>query len=113
MRYLTNGVSNTSFHHEKLHKRKIFSLNEYLILYLIKQMATPGGVTPALPQTMVAALEECGVLINNPQIMNGETVSQRITNDIFDNDFYFYMELSSSDLEDNWKTYSALTVAQG
>ena len=76
-------------------------------------MATPGGVTPALPQTMVAALEECGVLINNPQIMNGETVSQRITNDIFDNDFYSCMELSSSDLEDNWKTYSTLTVAQG
>ena len=72
-------------------------------------MAAP--VPPA--QTIEDALIECGVNIDNTVLFNGSTGAQRIANEVFDDDLMSCMDKSSSDLENDWKTYSNLTINQG
>ena len=46
-------------------------------------------------------------------IWNGETTSQRICNNVFNNSFNACIDIMFSELDDQWKTYSSLTVADG
>ena len=61
--------------------------------------------------TMKQALTLCGV--DDALLFEGETQAQRISNEVFDDDFVSCLDKTFSDLEDDWKTYSSLTVAQG
>ena len=65
-----------------------------------------------MPQTMVEAPTACGVMDINRVLLDGLTCAERISSGDFDGDFHTCMDLSFSDLEDNWKTYAALNQAQ-
>ena len=64
-------------------------------------------------QTMEDALITCDMIINNSQIVHGETVAQRVMNNIFDTNFMTCMNKTNADLEDGWNTYYLLIMAQG
>ena len=61
---------------------------------------------------MEDALIICYILTNNIKILNGETVAQRVANNIFDNHFMKCIDNTKNDLEDDWKTYARLAVAK-
>ena len=61
--------------------------------------------------TVRDALTLCG--INNVQLWNGRTKAQRISSNIFGDDFATAKDLDYDDILDDFKTYSALTVANG
>ena len=63
--------------------------------------------------TMESALIMCGVNRDNIVLFDGNNAAQRIVNEVFDNDLTSCVNKSNSDLENDWKTYSQLTVAQG
>ena len=63
--------------------------------------------------TMENALIMCGVNRDNIVLFDGNNAAQRIANEVFDNDLTSCVNKSNSDLENDWKTYSQLTVAQG
>ena len=63
--------------------------------------------------TMENALIMCGVNRDNIVLFDGNNAAQRNTNEVFDNDLTSCVDKSNSDLENDWKTYSQLTVAQG
>lgn len=68
----------------------------------------------ARAHTIEEALEACGV--DNGVIFgqfNGQTQTERIAEDVFDGNFTSCMDKKISELEDDWKTYAQLTVAQG
>jgi hypothetical protein len=44
---------------------------------------------------------------------DGQTQAQRIAQDVFDGVFTSCMDKTVAELEDDWKTYAQLTVAQG
>jgi hypothetical protein len=46
-------------------------------------------------------------------MFNGDTASKRIAEELFDNDFLSCIDKEISEIEEDFKTYSALTVAQG
>ena len=69
-------------------------------------MASPG-------QTTGYRIITCYILANNIQIVNGDTVSQRSVNKIFDNDFMTCMDKINSDLQYECKTYSEINMSQG
>ena len=62
--------------------------------------------------TMESALIMCRVNVDNTTLFNDNSAAQRIANKVFDNDLISCMDKSNSDLENDWKTYSQLTVAQ-
>ena len=66
-----------------------------------------------MPQTIVEALTACGVMDINSVLLDGLTCAERVSDDVFDDDFHTCINLSFSDLEDKWKNYAALTQAQG
>ena len=64
--------------------------------------------------TMEDALTECGVLNDtNNIIFNRSNAAQRISSEVFSDSFMTCLDLTFSDLEDNWKTYSSLAMNQG
>jgi hypothetical protein len=68
---------------------------------------------PPLPQeqTVLDAMIASGV--NNLVLFNGTTAAERIATDIFDDDFESCLSKDFKDLEDDFKSYSTLTVANG
>ena len=66
------------------------------------------------PQTVVDALIACGVLMDtNNMIFNGSNAAERISSKVFSDSFNTCLHITFSNLEDNWKTYSGLTINQG
>ena len=51
--------------------------------------------------------------INNLILWNGNTQAERIATDVFDDDFNSCLYISQTELDDNLKMYSALTLANG
>ena len=62
-------------------------------------------------KTVFDAIVACGV--DNAIRFNGDTAAERIATEIFDNDFMSCIDKDVSELEDDFKTYSGLTVNQG
>ena len=65
---------------------------------------------PAL-YTVLDAIVACGV--DNATMFNGNTAAERVATDIFDDDFSTCMDKDLKELDDDLKSYSTLTVAQG
>ena len=65
------------------------------------------AVTYTVKDTMVA----CGC--DDHISFNGQTVAERIATDIFDDDFESGVDISYSNLYEDLKSYSTLTVANG
>ena len=61
--------------------------------------------------TVLDAIIACGV--DNAIFFNGNTAAQRIAEELFDNDFHACIDKDTSEMEEDFKTYSGLTVAQG
>jgi hypothetical protein len=61
--------------------------------------------------TVLHALIACGV--DNEVLFLEETQAQRIADDVFDNLFSTCMDITFKELDDHFKTYSDLTMAQG
>ena len=60
------------------------------------------------------ALALCGVNNdNNNMIFNGVTASQRIANEVFDDSYESFIDITLAELDDCWKTYATLTLAEG
>ena len=60
------------------------------------------------------SLMDCRVDIDSRGVIwNGESASQRIANDIFNNSFNTCIDITFTELDNHWKTYSSLTVADG
>ncbi len=60
------------------------------------------------------ALTACGVLTDtNNMLFNGANAAQRISSEVFSDTYTTCLNLTFSDLEDTWKTYSGLTINQG
>ena len=66
---------------------------------------------PALPNTIERALITCGVYIDNALIWNGSTTAQHIAEEVFSDSFNSFMRISFSELDDYWRTYNQLTIA--
>ena len=49
----------------------------------------------------------------NNIIFIGSLTSARIANEIFDDSFDTFMDITFEELDDHWKTYAALTVNDG
>jgi hypothetical protein len=66
-----------------------------------------------LPPTFTVndAIVACGV--NNVDLYEGQTQANRISNELFIDDFHTCMDLTNKDIDDVFKTFSGLTVAQG
>ena len=62
-------------------------------------------------QTVHGAIIACGVI--DPILFNGSTKAERIALEIFDDDFYSYMDKNINELDEDLKSYSALTVNNG
>jgi hypothetical protein len=60
---------------------------------------------------LIDALIACGV--DNVTLFKGETAAQRIADDILDNLFTKCKDMTFKELDDHFKTYSELSVAQG
>ena len=63
------------------------------------------------PFTVTDAMVLCGV--PNATMFNGNTQAQRIAEDVFDDDFQSTMDKTFHELEDDFKSYSTMTVNQG
>ena len=65
----------------------------------------------AAPHTVREALALCG--IDNVTIFNGQTRAERFAAEVFGDDFATGIDKSYDELQDDFKSYSSLTVAQG
>ena len=65
----------------------------------------------AVPNTVLDSVIACGV--NNVLLFGGNTQAERISTDVFDDDFESCLFKSNEELKEDLKTYSSLTVAQG
>ena len=76
-------------------------------------MAQP--VVQPIVNNIVRSLTLCGVENDTGGLLwNGETASQRISSDVFNDSFGSCIDITFSELDDHWKTYSSsLTVAEG
>ena len=64
--------------------------------------------------TIEDALTACGVLNDtNNLVFNGANAAERISSDVFSDSFTTCLDITFTDLEDSWKTYSGLTINQG
>ena len=67
-----------------------------------------------MANTVTTALALCGVdRDTNNIIFNGSLTSGRIAEEIFEDNFDTFMDISYEELDDHWKTYAGLTVADG
>ncbi len=64
-----------------------------------------------IPLTVLDALIVCGV--DNVALFLQETQAQRVADDIFDNTFLSCLDITFKELDEHFKTYSDLTLAQG
>jgi hypothetical protein len=64
-----------------------------------------------MAQTVTDALALCGV--DNAALFEGNTTAQRIASDVFQDNFQTCMDITFDELDNDWKTYSVLTAAQG
>ena len=62
-------------------------------------------------QTVFDAMVACGV--DNAIVFNGNTAAVRIAEEVFDDDFMSCIDKDISEIEEDFKTYSGLTVNQG
>ena len=62
-------------------------------------------------QTVRSALVLCGV--SDVVDWNHQTEAQRIASDLFDEEFQSFMNKKISALDEDWKTYSSVTQANG
>ena len=60
--------------------------------------------------TVLDALVACGV--DNKILINGQTPAWRISDEIFGDDFESYMDRTTKELENYFKSFSKLTQAQ-
>jgi hypothetical protein len=75
-------------------------------------MAQPQQVP--IRHTIEEALTLCGVLADtNNVLFNAANAATRISADVFNDNFSTCMDLSFTELEDSWKTYSGLTINEG
>ena len=51
--------------------------------------------------------------IDDNSLWNGQTQAERIAAEVFDDDFNSCMDITSSEIDDSFKMYSALTVVNG
>ena len=65
----------------------------------------------AIEYTVLDAIIAFGV--DNATLFNGNTVAQRIAEELFDNDFHACIDKDDSEMGEDFKTYAGLTVAQG
>jgi hypothetical protein len=63
------------------------------------------------PFSVEQAIIDCGVPINI--MFNGSTQAQRIASDLFDDDFNSCIDKTNEELDEDFKDYSSLTVANG
>ena len=61
--------------------------------------------------TVLDAMILCG--IDNNTLFNGNTQATRITTEVFSDDFYTCMDKSFTDIDEDFKSYGALTAVQG
>ena len=67
-----------------------------------------------MSQTITDALTICGVLADTTGlIVNGNNTAEIIDAGVFNDNFNTCVDIKFSELEDNWKTYSVLTVSKG
>ena len=67
-----------------------------------------------VPNTITSALTLCGVLSDTDGIIfDGSNASERIANDVFNDNFNTYIDLKFYDIDKCWKTYGSRTVAEG
>lgn len=79
-------------------------------------MAQPAAqAQAAVPaNTVTDALTLCGVLVDTANaVWNGMNAAERIAGEVFNDNFNTCVDISFSELEDSWKTYSSLTVNEG
>ena len=65
-----------------------------------------------MASTVTDGLALCGVP-NRNVLFQGRNAATRIASDDFGDDFVTCMDITFEDLDNDWKTYSSLTVAQG
>jgi hypothetical protein len=75
------------------------------ITYILRLMANVATFT------VFNALIACGV--DNIAMFMEQTQAERIADNIFDNVFTSCMDITFKELDDHFKTYSELSVAQG
>ena len=67
----------------------------------------------AVPNTITSALTICVALDDTSNIIfNVSNASDRISNEVFNNNFNTCIDLKFSDFDKHWKTYGSLTVAK-
>ena len=71
----------------------------------------PGANEAPVLFTVRDAMIAAGV--NNVALFEGSTAAARLATDIFNDDFDSCLDKSHSELYDDFKTYSEMTVAQG
>ena len=67
-----------------------------------------------MANTVETALALCGVNADmNNIVFNGSTTSERIAEEIFDDSFSTFMDITFKELDNQWKSYAAMTLADG
>ena len=61
--------------------------------------------------TIRDAMIACGM--DDVHLFDGETQAQRFATEVFDNDFTACMDKTFEELDDDFKSYSTLTIADG
>ena len=68
----------------------------------------------AVPNTVTSALTLCGVLSDTDSIIfDGSNASERIANNILNDNFNTCIDLKLSDIDKHWEMYGPLNVAKG
>ena len=69
-----------------------------------------GDVTNTITRTLTL----CRLLADKyVTIFDGSNASERIANDVFNDNFNTYIDLKFYDIEEHWKAYGSLTVSKG
>ena len=65
-------------------------------------------------QNVADALALCGVLADTANVIfDGSNGAERISSEVFNDSFHTCIDIKFNELEENWRTYSALTVVEG
>ena len=68
----------------------------------------------AAANTVADALDLCGVNQDyNNMIFNGATAAERVADEVFNNSYVMMLDVTFAELDDAWKSYNQLTVAEG
>ena len=68
----------------------------------------------AVTNTLTSTLTLCGALaVTNDIIFNGSNTYEGIKNKAFNDNFNTCIDLKFSDIDEQWRTYGYLTVAEG